>query len=194
MESQARGNVITGGGVFPDGGSFWETVYNLTLFHSFMINAPRGPRSFLPTLNLSVRRRVFSEVGLFSSQLARGEDVDWSIRALRTGYQPYFEPAAAVRHLNGRRTLPEVWQDCAASGYFMRHVRLQNPDLLRAPRTLRYRWLIPLLSPLIASWATWRIVRKQPLFYAGHPRTLAAIFLTKLAWCAGASSKGSPLH
>lgn len=192
LAAQAAGHEVVGGGVMPAGSSYWHLTYNLTLFHEFFSTSPPGARDYLPTLNLSVTRQVIDQVGPLNEALRRGQDVEWTTRMRRAGFQPYFWPEAAVWHEHNRRTFRAVWQDCARSGYFMRQVRLQHPDWLAAPGVLRYRRAVLLLSPLIALWASLRIWRQQPLTWRKYGRTMPAIYLTKLAWCWGASRAVEP--
>jgi len=186
LRTQAAGHNVVGGGILPKGNSYWHLVYNLTLFHKTFATAPPGKRDFLPTLNLSVNREVIEVVGMINENLPRGEDVDWTTRMRRAGYQPYFQPAAAVYHQHDRRTLTAVWADCANSGFYMRQVRLRHANTLQTPTLLRYPWLVLMLSPFIATWITLRIIVAQPALFARFIHLIPAIYLTKIAWCWGA--------
>jgi GT2 family glycosyltransferase len=190
--TQAAGHPIVGGGVLPRGNNYWHLAYNLTLFHETLTTAAAGKRDFLPTLNLSVKREVIEAAGPLNESLPRGEDVEWTTRMRQAGYQPYFQPAAAVYHQHNRHTLTAVWADCANSGYHMRQVRLQYARSLSAPPILRYRLLVLLLSPFIAAWITARISTRQPKLFAPYIHLLPAIFITKIAWCWGASRRQEP--
>jgi GT2 family glycosyltransferase len=187
LVAQADGHAVVGGGVLPEGTSYWSLSYNLTMFHEFFATNPAGPRRYLPTLNLSVRREAIDAGGLFDESLARGQDIEWTIRLAQAGFQPYFWPDATVYHDHNRKNLGRVWSECARSGYYMRQIRLQNKNELRAPRLLRHRWLVLALSPLIATWATGRIASRHLSTFRRHLRVIPAIYLTKIAWCWGAS-------
>lgn len=192
LTAHRAGHSVVGGGVLPQGENYWHLSYNLTLFHETFSTAEAGMRPYFPTLNLSVAREVIDAVGLLNPLLKRGQDVEWTTRMRQQGYQPYFCPEAAVYHAHNRISLTAVWRDCARSGYYMRQIRLQHPEMLSAPGMLRYRGVVLGLSPLIATWATWRIVRERPSTFARHWRTLPAIYLTKIAWCWGASRRQPP--
>ncbi len=161
-------------------------------FHQVLTTNVPGPRDFLATLNLSVHRSVIDQVGGMNPTLNRVEDVDWTTRMRRVGIQPYFTPEAPVRHHHNRTDLRRVWNDCALSGYQMRWLRLQHDDLLQAPGLLRQRRLVWWLSPFIATWATARIIWQHPRMAARFWHTLPAIYLTKIAWCWGASRQALP--
>ncbi len=192
QEAHRTGHQVVSGSVLPIGSNYWHLIYNLTLFHEILSLNPAGPRNFLATLNLSIDRKVFETVGGMNETIDRVEDVDWTTRMRRAGIQPYFWPAAAVNHLHKRQTPQAVWHDCALSGYHMRQLRLKHQDLLTAPRILRYPKLVFLLSPLIASWATGRIIWKRPYILRKFWYTIPALFWTKLAWCWGASQTIKP--
>ncbi|MCA9940705.1 MAG: glycosyltransferase [Anaerolineales bacterium] len=192
LAAHAAGHAVVGGGVLPTGNGYWHLTYNLTLFHEFFSTSPPGPRPYLPTLNLSVAREVIEYAGMLDDNLRRGQDVEWTTRMRQAGFSPYFWPAAAVRHEHNRQTFAAVWRDCARSGFFMRQVRLQHPDWLAAPGLLRHRRLVLLLSPAIALWASLGIWRRQPLTWRKYGRTMPALYLTKIAWCYGASRATEP--
>ncbi len=183
------GHAVLGGGVLPAGKNYWQLSYNLTLFHDYLTTNHPGKRLFLPTLNLSVARPIFDTVGLFDPELKRGEDMAWSTSVYRSGQELYFQPAARIFHDHSRATLQAVWKDCADSGYYMRQVRLNNPDLIQAPLILQHRHLLAWLSPIIAFWITLCIIMQKPSILHKYAKTLPAIYLTKIAWCLGASRR-----
>ncbi len=192
LAAHQNGHSVVSGSVLPEGSNYWHLVYNLTLFHELLPTAPRGPRDFLATLNLSVDRAVIDQVGGMDEHINRVEDVDWTTRMRRAGIQPYFWPEAVIRHEHGRTTFRQVWRDCALSGYHMRRLRLHHADLLQAPGALRYPSLLLLLSPFVAAWATARIMWRQPELIVRFCHIWPGIFLTKIAWCWGAAQKREP--
>jgi GT2 family glycosyltransferase len=192
IAAHAAGHRVVSGSVLPQGDSYWHLTYNLTLFHEVLSFNPPGPRDFLATLNLSVARGVFLQIGGMDETVNRVEDVEWTTRMRRAGIQPYFWPKATVRHAHNRQTLEAVWRDCALSGYHMRQLRLQQSDLLQAPGVLKYPRLVWGLSPFIAAWATGRIMANRPRLMTGFWPVLPGIYLTKIAWCWGASRRSAP--
>lgn len=192
IAAQESGHRVVSGGILPAGDNYWHLVYNLTLFHEVLSVVPPGPRDFLATLNLSIHRSVFETVGYMDENMERAQDVDWTTRMRMAGIQPYFWPKAAITHQHSRRSISSVWRDCALSGFHMRGLRLEHAGWLQAPGILRYRWLILLLAPIIAAWATFRIILRRPVILRRFPYTIPAIYLTKIAWCWGASRSEAP--
>lgn len=192
LTAQAAGHAIVGGGIIPIGDGYWSLSYNLTFFHEFLTTVSPGPHKYLPTLNLSIQRAVVDAAGLLNERLPRGEDIEWTLRMGKAGYQPYFWPAAAVYHQNNRTTFNQVWMDNARAGFYMRDIRINHGDALKSPGILRYRRLLFWISPLIAAWVTGRIIQKNPATFWSNRNTIPAIYLTKIAWCWGASRQAEP--
>lgn len=189
LDAHQAGHQVVSGSVLPQGINYWHLVYNLTLFHEILQFNPAGPRDFLATLNLSVNQKVFAKIGGMNEVIDRVEDVDWTTRMRRAGIQPYFWPKAAIYHAHNRLTSRAVWHDCAFSGFHMRQLRLIHSDMLTAPKLLRYTRLVWCFSPLIALWATGKIIWKRPFILLRFGHTIPAIYWTKIAWCWGASRK-----
>lgn len=185
--AQQAGHEVVGGGVLPEGDDYWHRTYNLSMFHEVFSTAPAGYRPFLPTLNLSIDREVVEQIGGLDSSLPYSHDVDWTTRMREGGYMPFFWPAAAVRHEHGRHSLSQVWRDCAINGHYARRVRLRHQATLNTPFFLRSGRLTLLLAPFIATRVTMGIISRRPDVMVQNIATWPAIFLTKIAWCWGAS-------
>ncbi len=192
IAAQEAGYQVVGGGIIPDGDNYWSRSYNLSMFHEYFSNTLQGARPYLPTLNLSVQREAIAAGGTLDEKLARGQDIEWTVRMAKAGYGLYLWPLAAVYHQHNRTTFGQVWRDCARSGYYMREIRLANPQALQAPGILRHRKLILFLSPAIAAWVTGRIVIGHRQTFGRHWQTIPAIYMTKIAWCWGASRSQAP--
>jgi GT2 family glycosyltransferase len=186
IAAHEAGHCVVSGSVLPTGHNYWHLSYNLTLFHEVLSANPAEPKDFLATLNLSVERSVIERIGMMDEEVDRVEDVEWTTRMRQAGIQPYFWPKAAVFHDHSRKTFQAVWRDCALSGFHMRRLRLQYAGWLKAPKLLEHRHLILLLSPLIAAWATVRIMLRRPAIIRRFIHTTPALYLTKIAWCWGA--------
>jgi glycosyltransferase involved in cell wall biosynthesis len=181
------GESVVGGAVRYDADSYWRLVDNLSSFHICDVTAARGPRPFLPTLNLSVQASVFRAVGPMDTELPRGEDLDWTIRSAAAGYPPFFESAARVWHRPpGRDTAGAVLKRWGTSGSWMVLVRRRHPAAFGGRLGLYRPWTLRLLSPLIALAATWPIFRAHGPGWR-YPRCLPGVYATKLAWCWGAA-------
>lgn len=192
LRVQAEGHAVVGGGVAPTGSNYWSLSYNLTLFHEFFATNTAETKNYLPTLNLSIHKTVIDTVGLLNESLGRGQDIEWTTRMQRAGFTPFFEPRATVVHQHNRRSFTAVWRDCARSGYHMRQVRMQYPELFKGAQLLNNRFVLLLLSPIIALAITFNIVQKHLLLFQEQWNTIPAIYLTKIAWCWGAA--GLPTH
>ncbi|MBK9049375.1 MAG: glycosyltransferase [Chloroflexi bacterium] len=188
LQAQTEGHAVVGGGVLPEGETYWSLSYNLAIFHEYFSTNPARLYPYLPTLNLSVQRHVIAQVGGLNPDLPRAHDIEWTVRMRRAGFDLYFWPAAAVYHQHNRTTFARVWQDCAHSGFYMRQIRLNHADWLPAPGWLRSRPLILLLAPFIAAGVSGKIVATRPRTFLHHWTTLPALYLTKLAWCWGAAA------
>ncbi len=187
LRIQSKGHAVVGGGVAPKGSNYWSLSYNLTLFHEFFSTNPPGEKRYLPTLNLSVQKKVIDAVGLLDEGLVRGQDIEWTTRMNAAGYTLYFEPKALIYHQHARVNFTAVWHDCARSGYHMRQVRMQYPDLFKGSKFLQNRHSVFIFSPIIAMFATFRIISKHLSLFRKNWLTIPAIYLTKIAWCWGAS-------
>ncbi len=186
LDCQRSGRTVVGGAVLWDDAPYWTLADNVSMFHAFDRDLPAGPRSFLPTLNLSVHRSAWQAVGTMDGALRCGEDVDWTIRAAERGHRPWFEPAARVWHRPPRASARDAWDHHHRSGAWMAGVRARHSGVLEAPQMLKHPLLLRALSPAVAAWATLGIFMPGRAGWR-HPRTIPAIFMTKLAWCAGAA-------
>ena len=186
LERQRAGQTVVGGSVLWDVEPYWTLADNISMFHEFWRHGEAGPRAFLPTLNLSVHRTAWQAAGPMDGSMRCGEDVDWTIRAAEAGHQPWFEPSAQVWHRPPRTTAHDAWTHHRRSGSWMASVRALHPEVLSAPRALRHAALLRVLSPAVAAWATIGICRPGRAGWR-HPKTIPAVFMTKMAWCAGAA-------
>lgn len=184
---QAAGYPVLGGGIQIDDPNFWARSDNVSMFHEFATSQPAGSRFLLPTLNLSVRREVWAEVGNMDEGFpgAAGEDSDWTIRMRRAGVPLYFDPTAVVRHAPARTTWRDVVKHWHKSGHNNIRVRVRYADEYNTPNFARHpRWL-RLLSPLIAAQVTAKIYA-QPSFWVFW-RSLPVVWVTKMIYCWGAA-------
>jgi hypothetical protein len=122
----------------------------------------------------------------------RGEDLDWTIRAGRAGFRPFFEPAARVWHRPpGRDTARGVLARWRIAGSWMVLVRRRYPEVFGRAGILRRPAALRLLSPVIAAAATWRIYGPGGAGWR-YPAALPAVYATKVAWCWGAARPATP--
>ncbi len=183
---------VVGGGVSFEQGNYWSLCDNLSWFYQFLSSSPLGLRPHLPSLNLSIRREVFEDVGGMSDAypVAAGEDTEWTERMAQARYALHFVPDAFVTHIDRRTSLTALWQHGYSYGQYSPKIGYpggQPPAHAPAPalteRLLpQHWWLMLLLSPLFASLATLRVLRSHSIWQAAP-----GIWLSKLAWCFGAA-------
>lgn len=187
LAAHEKGHVVVGGSVQPTGSNYWSLSYNLAMFNEYLETAVSSPRSILPTLNLSIERKVIDSIGLIDETIPRSEDLDWTSRMNEAGFQPYFWTDACIEHQHNRTTAKAFWYDSYRTGIYSRQARLLHPSVLKTPFWLRNQLVTFLLSPFIAAGVTGRIILKHASLMKKHWKTLPAIYLSKLAWCWGAA-------
>jgi len=189
LSAQQKGHPVVGGSVSLQVDNYWQLCYNLTMFHEFLTDAPGGERQNFGTLNLCVARGMVDRVGLFDEHLARGQDTEWTLRMRRHGYKLRFVPKAVVRHLPEVDSLSKIVRLWYRSGFFNAQVRQNYRDVIAALPFYGRPLLLTLLSPAIGAAVTARIFARSPRLLR-YAHTVPVVFLTKVAWCLGASRQG----
>jgi len=138
---QKHNNQIIGGGVKnPKGVNYLAWTDYLSSWH----NAHEGMKKqtvkeYLPTVNLSLKRKVFNDIGGFWKDKSTGEDVDFGLRAGKKGYQFFFDPSLGLWHkapsFNGFLKHNYNW------GKHIGKVRGKYPEL-------KFHWLLSQKGPL----------------------------------------------
>jgi GT2 family glycosyltransferase len=186
-ERHAEGrNVVSGGVVIPPG-DYLPTVYNYTMFHRFLASRPPGPRSYLSTMNLSLDREAIARVGPVPEDMPRTYDFEWTLRMSEAGLKLFFEPRARVAHHPCGVTPGLLWRAWYVGGACSQAVRGRHRERIRGEALFAHPWLLAATAPLLALAATARVATACPT----DPRLwacLPAVWVTKLAWCLGASA------
>jgi glycosyltransferase involved in cell wall biosynthesis len=180
---------IVGGAVDFTRDNYWSLADNVSMFHDYMVDSPGRRRNQLPTLNLSARRKVFDKVGLFDERYPRpaGEDADLTIRMRKAGFVLHFEPRAVVHHHPLRGRPADLLRHSFYQGRYSTKVDPRYAAQEGLPWPLRTRVGLILCMPLLAAGATWRIfVPRRDLWR--YWRTAPAVYISKVAWCAGAAT------
>ncbi len=178
--AHAAGWEVVSGAVELRPGPYWQAAYNLSMLHEYSTDCPPGERFCLPTMNLSLTSAVAVAVGPVREDLCRLYDLEWTLRMRLAGCRLYFEPAARVWHSPCGVGPGMLWRTWLAGGTCSQAVRRAHPDLLPSSRLLdRPGWLVA-LAPILASWASLRIVAAQP-GQVERWRLLPAVWLSKLA-------------
>ena len=150
------GKHIIGGGVAPESNSYWSYCDNLLVFADVLNTATAGERALLPSLNLSMPRGIFLELGGFDERYpgAAGEDLDLSLRLRAAGYHLHFEPGAWVAHQPQRADARSVWEHLR--GFGRAHVRVQQQHAAMMPspiQNLSQHWApaLRIAAPFLAA-------------------------------------------
>lgn len=170
------------------GETFWQRCDNIAAMGYFLETAPAGPRPFLITANIAIRRAALRQVGSFDQRFrfAASEDTDLSFRLRQAGHTLYFTPHARVVHLTGRTTAAAVWQHIRLYGYQWIPLQQQYRAQLRpahwqmlARRAPPLAWL---LLPLLTLRDTWGLWRGQPALLRRYWPLLPIIYWARTAW------------
>jgi cellulose synthase/poly-beta-1,6-N-acetylglucosamine synthase-like glycosyltransferase len=179
---------VVGGGVTFEARNYWALCDNLSWFHDYLVSSRQGQREQLPSLNLCVRRSVIDRVGLFNESYPRaaGEDAEWTTRMRQAGYTLHLVRDAVVHHCPTRVRFKALWNHAFIYGQHSVKVNPEFTDFLGVAAVLRKWWSVLLLAPFLALAVTGKI-------FAGDTKLLGywyaapGIFLSKIAWCLGAS-------
>lgn len=181
---------VVGGAVDFDRDQYWRLSDNISTFHDYLPDGPGDHRSQLPSLNLSIRRALFLEIGGFDERYPQpsGEDADLSLRLRRAGHVLHFERRAVVFHRPGRTKFQHLVHHAYLLGRYS--IKLDpryagTPDSL--PSLLHWRPALILATPLLAAGVVTRIyLPRRALWSLWY--TAPAVFIAKLAWCLGAAT------
>lgn len=186
LERLQQGQTVVGGSVALESGAYWRLCDNLLAFTPFLATAQSGPRPYLPSLNLMLRRELFLAVGGFAEHFpgAAGEDIDFSLRLRAHGHTLFFEPHAAIYHRPPRTTAGMAASHMRAYG--RAHLGVQRDHAGRAaPRlSLRMRpWsgLIMAVAPLLALADALTLLWRNPSLRLRWP-CLPGLVWGKAAW------------
>lgn len=187
VQKQESGQMVVGGSVILHGSNYWAQSDNVSMFHDFVPQHPPGNRFLLPTLNLSVRRAIFAQVGGMDETFpgAAAEDADWTIRMRMAGFKLFFEPRAVIRHAPARTTWSDVVRHWRNLGHNAVRVRLRYAAEFGTPRSASssrwWRWMSPLIAARITAG-----IYANPIFWR-YVSSLPVVYTTKIIYCLGAA-------
>ena len=175
--------LLLGGGVTFPSTNYLTLSDNVSSFHEYMIHLPPREMKLLPSLNLSLPKVIWQELGGFINTQS-GEDIDFAFRARLNKIDLFFNPAATIEHLPSRNTFKQI---CAHSYRFGTNSIKANPKYwndLKFPRPLRLWWIALLTAPLQSIYIGLKMifVERLPVKYW---HTLPVIFILKIAWVLG---------
>lgn len=180
-----RGEKVVGGAVELPPGGRWQLADNVSAFHDLLPHTEEGPRPYLATANLSMRREVIEDIGSMNPELRYAHDLEWTVRMRKKGYSLYFEPRAVVLHDPPRNTPRAVWRHWYDDAPYTLLVRVAEASWLDTPGLARYRLSYLAGAPLIALWATCYTF-SHPVTRNAYWHTSPLVYFTKLIWCLGA--------
>lgn len=200
LACHARGASVVVGAVSLGGERFWQRCDNIAAMAPFLATARPGPRAYVISANLAIRRALFEQLGGFdtSFRYASGEDSDLAFRLQQHGYSPHFAPAAVIRHETSRDTPGAVWRHIWLYGTQWPALLDRYPQLLGQPFWRRCYRTHPLLAWLLVPlWTLKDIVKlyaAQPALLRQHWPTIPCVYWVRLAWYVGqvASLAGQP--
>ncbi len=185
------GATVVGGSVAMEANKYWIMCDNLLVFAPVLSSEPAGLRADLPSLNFSIARQLFVDMGGFDERFpyAAGEDTDLCLRLRRKGYTNDFEPSAAIRHRPQRSSARAVWNHLRMFGRVHYDLQERYPDLL--PSLLaridpRLAGVLIALAPLLATLDILLLFARQPALRR-YPLAYFGMVWGKIGWYIGAA-------
>lgn len=179
----ASRSLVVGGGVTFPSSNYLTLCDNISSFHEYMIHLHPKKMKSLPSINLSLPKVIWQELGGFNNNQS-SEDIDFTFRAWKNNINLCFNPATVVEHHPYRNTIKEIVEHSFIYG--TNSIRT-NPNYwndLKIPIPIRLWWVAPIISPLISIYNIIKIIclERLPLKYW---HTLPTIFILKIAWVIG---------
>lgn len=176
------GSVING---YPKSPTAW--ISHLIEFSEWTETTPAGYEDNNPSCNLSVKREVFTDMGLFYTDVFPSEDTlfNWSLKL--AGGKLFFDPRVCIVHLS-RVGLNKLFSHQKRLGLASAEARRRTD--MPGKMFVKYPVLCLLLPPIRWVRASIRLIKKD------IPKTLLFWLLTPLyllaavAWTAGFMSRG----
>jgi len=187
---------LVGGAVSVDfDQNYWILSDNIATFHETLSHTDPGPRDIMPSLNLSLSKMLWDQIGGFDTTFPKpaGEDADFSYRARQLGAQLFFTPDAKIEHHHKRGSLKLLLQHAYNFGKYSIKINPKFASETKMPKIIiSNNWIFIFFSPILALSVIIKILFAEKL-PAKYWHTLPAIFIAKIAWCFGAAIRKQKL-
>jgi GT2 family glycosyltransferase len=143
--TESKADALGGPGITPEQASFWETVSGSTFESSFLSSDAKRylPKGILqsvddwPSVNLTVKRSVFHDIGGFDSKYWPGEDTEFCRKLLMHGYSIFYDPSVQVFHHRRSGILKHLKQ-VGGYGFHRGHFARKFPENSR-----KFKYFLP---------------------------------------------------
>lgn len=170
---------------------YWILADNVSTFHEILLHTKPGIREILPSLNLSIPKQLWNEIGGFDPTFptAAGEDADLSYRARKFGIKVHFTKNAIVEHRHQRGSLKALLIHAFNFGRFSLKFNPKYEPYSTLSKLINdYPILLIIFSPVLACKVIVKILFNERLPFR-YWHVLPAVFLSKMAWCFGARKR-----
>ncbi len=185
-------DVIVGGSVAFSREKYLPLCDNVATFHDYMEHIRYGAKKQMPSVNMSMKRSLFIQLGGFNNKPA-GEDSDLCRKAVKNNIPLLFNPKAVVIHTSLRNSVRSIMDHVFRFG--QNSIKLENKyaDYYRKANKI-FQWLgLILLSPILSLLVVAKMVfiERLPIKYW---HVLPTVFAIKIVWCMGAYSSLREKH
>jgi len=174
------------GAMSPQAPNFPLRCGQIAGFHEHLCLNASGRRQGVVSFSLLVPRKVWQDIGGFDERFTVAEDLDFSIRIVKSGRSVYLESRAVVYHAPSRGTWSALWKHAMLSGRHSIQVRCLHHDWYHMPFWARSPWAWRVLSLGIGIVRALQIYRKTPALWQ-YWYCFPWVVLSKVAWCWGAA-------
>ena len=186
LQKKSQNQVLIGGGVEFESSNYLGLVDNVSTFHENMRHIREGKKSLLPSLNISMPKVLWDEVGGFNPRypFPSGEDAEFTTKLFLQFDCLWFEPEAFVYHKHNRQTLKDLIKHSYRFGKYSIKGNKYFQEDLNIPFVLRNKWLTIFLSPMMSFYINFKMlfIERLPIKYW---HTIPLIFFLKIIWCFG---------
>ena len=187
--NQGKPYRLVGGAVSIDTDqNYWTLSDNIATFHEILPHTKPGKRDILPSLNLSLSKKIWTELSGFDPKYPKpaGEDADFSYRARMINSEVIFTPDPVITHIHQRDNLKSILKHAYTFGeYSIKIDPKYKADKSFPDMFIDHPWLLIVFSPILSCGVIMKIIfiEKLPLKFW---HTLPVIKIAKIAWCFGA--------